>query len=306
MHYLTALPEIEAAIARFAQAQTLWMDTEVADCNSKHPKLSLVQILDDLTDLTGDRVAILDVLEHPEWGELLCEKIMFSAKIEKVFHNAKYDLNFLGKKQAQNVTCTLEIAKKIPYYIAPVPNHTLKTLAEKLCNFPPIDKSEQRGDWSRRPLTPKQCYYAKMDAVYVAQVHHRLLQLQQVANTDPAEEDVDALAFRYRQLESDWKRLNTEIEHLKKRLKAAMEVQNISDRLGFKRLTYTQTKKKISFRTLSQLAREQEINLDLSIPLTQSLQKELEEFLERLPVEETTKTISQLKISEPEEGELPF
>jgi len=41
---------------------------------------------------------------------------MLNPAIEKVFHQASYDLKFLGKTKAKNVTCTLEMA--IPYYDA--------------------------------------------------------------------------------------------------------------------------------------------------------------------------------------------
>jgi hypothetical protein len=43
--------------------------------------------------------------------------------------------NLLGKSKAKNVTCTLNW-QKIPYYLLPVPNYQLKTLAEQLCHYP--------------------------------------------------------------------------------------------------------------------------------------------------------------------------
>jgi S-DNA-T family DNA segregation ATPase FtsK/SpoIIIE len=57
-----------------------------------------------------------------------------------------------------------------------VSNKQLKTLAVELCNFSKVDKGEQQSDWGQRPLTEKQLKYAKMDTVYLAQVHRCLLE----------------------------------------------------------------------------------------------------------------------------------
>jgi ribonuclease D len=103
--------------------------------------LSLIQLLDDSRDTTGEKVAILDVLEQSEVTELFIKEIMLNPQIEKLFHNANYDLNFLGKNQAKNVRCTLEMAKSIPYYILQLPDLSLKTLAETLCHVPQVGSS---------------------------------------------------------------------------------------------------------------------------------------------------------------------
>ena len=135
MPYLTAASEIRSLIAEYTKAKTLWIDTEVADYKSRNPRLSLIQILDNPQDMSGDSVYLLDVLDQPDMIADFVEKIMVNPAIEKVFHNASYDLKFLGTKKAKNITCTLEMAKKIPYYLLPLPNYQLKTLATELCKF---------------------------------------------------------------------------------------------------------------------------------------------------------------------------
>ncbi len=306
MEYLTQADGIRAAIANYTPAKTLWLDTEVADYQTDKPRLSLIQVLDDSTDIKGDRVLILDVLEQPELADEFIEKIMFNSAVEKVFHNANYDLQFLGKRKAKNVTCTLEIVKKIPYYLVPLPNRKLKTLAEKLCHFPTIDKTEQGGDWGQRPLTNNQLDYAKMDPVYVAQVHHRLLQLTQLIEPKPETEDIAALTLRYRQIEHRWKQLDTEIKHIKERLKRAMEAQNFPEIDGFKLSNQQRTTKKVSFTQLAKITQAAGINLDFPIKLTKELQKELAQVMEQLPVEEKIDGIWQLKITDLDEEDLPF
>src|SRR4028119_1199664 len=164
MQYLTQADEIRSIITKIASTKTLWLDTETADWQSPNPRVSLIQMLAEPEDVTGDRAYIIDVLDKPELVAYFVDQIMANPKIEKVFHNANYDVKFLGKEQAQNVTCTWKMAKKLQKKSADIkqlPNLKLKTLAEELCQFSNVDKSEQGSDWARRPLSEKQLQYAK-------------------------------------------------------------------------------------------------------------------------------------------------
>ena len=303
MQYLTEAEAIRRAIAHYKTAKTLWLDTEVADYQTE-PKLSLIQILDDSSDRLGEHVTILDVLHQPELVEEFVDKIMLNSTIEKVFHNASYDLQFLSK--APNVTCTLKMVAKIPYYLVPLPNRQLKTLAEHLCHFEQVDSTEQTGDWGKRPLSDRQLLYAKMDPVYVAQVHDRLLHLSELIEPDPESEDLAALTLRYRQIEERWKQVNTEMEHLKKRVKRAMETQAVSEVAGFKLTNSRRTKKQVSFTQLAAVVEAVDLDVDFPIELTKEIQKQLAEVIEQLPIEEETTIYSRLTVKEAEADELPF
>lgn len=176
MQYLTEPTQIQAQIAKLASAKILWLDTEIADWNTPYPKLSLIQVLANPQDLTGEYAYILDVLHKPDIAAYFINQIMVNPQIEKVFHNASFDLKYLGRQLAQNVTCTFKIARKIRREVLQVSNLQLKTLATELCHFSNVDKQEQGSDWGQRPLTQKQLYYAAMDTVYLAAVHCRLLE----------------------------------------------------------------------------------------------------------------------------------
>ncbi|MGB7443520.1 MAG: ribonuclease D [Coleofasciculaceae cyanobacterium] len=315
MQYFTSPKDIRSIIAKYAQAKTLWLDVEVADFQTSKPRLSLIQVLDKSPEFDSNAfekensialVSILDVLEQSSVVDEFREKIMLNPAIEKVFHNAKYDLNFLGKSKAKKVTCTLEMARKIPYYLVPLANYQLKTLAEQLCHLPTVDKTEQEGDWGKRPLTAKQLHYAAMDTVYLAQVHQRLLQLEKLINPDPTTEDIEALTIRYRQLEQQWKQLDTEINHIKERIKAAMAAQQVSETAGFKLSNSQRTTKKVNFEQLSQVTQALGIELDLSVTLTKALQKQLGEAIAQLPVQEEVSINQRLSIQDQEDEELPF
>ncbi len=179
MYYLTETIEIYKQISQLATYQTLWLDTEIADWNTKYPKLSLIQILADSTDLTGESSYLIDVLNKPDLAEYFINQIMVNPQIEKVFHNSCFDLKYLGGNLAQNVTCTLRLAKKITKNVLQTSNLKLKTLASELCNFSHVDTEEGTSDWGRRPLSQKQLQYAAMDTVYLAAVHHHLLKFSQ-------------------------------------------------------------------------------------------------------------------------------
>ncbi|MBE9183830.1 ribonuclease D [Microcoleus sp. LEGE 07076] len=272
MPYLTAANDIKALIAKISKAKILWVDTEIADYKS-NPRLSLIQVLADSTDGTGDATFLLDVLDKPELAKNFISQIMVNQNIEKVFHSASYDIRFLGNDDAQNVTCTLQMSRQIPAYILPLPNRQLKTLIETLCGIAYVDKTEQSGDWAKRPLTQKQLEYAKMDAVYLARVHSRLREILEECYPDPATENLTALGEKYQEIESQWKPLDAEIAEVKERFKAGMLAQNLKDSSYFQ-LSSSITMK-VDFMTLARLTQTEGIELNFPVTLTKEIQKQL-------------------------------
>jgi S-DNA-T family DNA segregation ATPase FtsK/SpoIIIE len=177
MQYLKETAEIRELISKLASAKTLWLDTEIADWRTYYPKLSLIQVLADPTDSTGVSAYILDVLNKGDLAAYFINQIMINANIEKIFHNASFDVKYLGGKLANNITCTLQLARKITRQRLQVTDLKLKTLAAELCNFSNVDIEGQGSDWGKRPLSEKQLKYAAMDTVYLAAVHRCLLEI---------------------------------------------------------------------------------------------------------------------------------
>ncbi|MFN6155180.1 MAG: ribonuclease D [Dolichospermum sp.] len=284
MPYLTAAREIRSLITEYTTAKTLWIDTEVADYKTRNPRLSLIQVLANPEDMTGNSVYLLDVLDKSDVIADFVERIMVNDAIEKVFHNAGYDVKYLGAKKAKNITCTLEMAKKIPVYLLPLPNYQLKTLATKLCNFHDINKQEQTSDWGKRPLTEEQIEYAYLDCIYLAQVHLRLLELEANLKIDPIREDLSLLTARYIEIEQQQKIIKSEFEHLQERVKQAMLVQNISETSSCKLTSYERKTIKTQFQELVDLVENQGVDLDFTITLTEDIRKNLGVNLEKLTV----------------------
>lgn len=284
MPYLTDANEIKAAIALYTQAHRLWVDTEIADYLSETPRLSLIQVLDDDRDRTGDRVCTFDLLDRPELAELFIDQIMVNPNIEKIFHNAAYDLRFLGETTAQNVTCTWEMAKRLPAYLLPLRNLKLKTLAVELCQFPAAEKSEQQSDWGQRPLSESQLHYANMDPVYLAHVHLQLLELEKQCIWPPATEDIPALDRRYWELKHQLKVINSEVSHLENRLKAAMQVQNVRETEHWKLSISERTSVKVAFSELASVVQKWGIEFDFTVSLTKQMRTKLGTFAGELPL----------------------
>jgi S-DNA-T family DNA segregation ATPase FtsK/SpoIIIE len=182
MPYLKEAADIRSLITQLTSCPILWLDTEVANWHTPNPRLSLIQVLAEPTDVNGDSAYILDVLDKPDLVTYFVNQIMVNPNIEKVFHNASFDVRYLGgKEQAKNITCTFKmvnkLTKKSRRNLLKVSNKKLKTLAVELCQFSNVDTEEQQSDWGRRPLSEKQVQYAKMDTVYLAHVHRHLLAL---------------------------------------------------------------------------------------------------------------------------------
>ncbi|WP_414623178.1 DNA translocase FtsK [Calothrix sp. CCY 0018] len=184
MLYLTDATQIKTQINQFSSSKILWLDTEVADYRTPNPRLSLIQVLANPNDSTGEFAYILDVLDKPDLAAYFINQIMVNPQIEKVFHNASFDLRYLGGKSIPNVTCTLKISRKITRYKLKTSNLKLKILATELCNFTDVDAESGASDWGKRPLAEKQLHYAAMDTVYLAAVHRYLLGFNLDFNSD--------------------------------------------------------------------------------------------------------------------------
>ncbi|ACK71367.1 3'-5' exonuclease [Gloeothece citriformis PCC 7424] len=288
MLYFTQSEDIQALIDDLTEVKILWLDTESTDLNSKKSRLSLIQVLAYPEDTNGSRTYIFDVLDNPDIVDYFIEKIMVNDQINKIFHNAQHDLQFLGGKKAKNVTCTLKLSKTIPYHILPVPNHTLKTLTEYLTDFKNVSKEEQTSDWSQRPLSQKQLDYAKMDPVYLAHIHGRLLELNQQSNPDPNQDNLTEIGKRYQEIKPEWQLLKSEIDNLETRAKNAMKAQNQTENFAFTLSSYDRTTIKVDFAELAQIVINQGIDLHFSITLDKNLQKQLGELLNQLSLKKET------------------
>ena len=98
--------EIDAAFFRFSSAAVIGCDTETSALNAKYGKVFSVQFSD------GDFNVLVPLSEGIRLGRL--SELLADAQVTKIFHNAKFDLDFLntGGFVVRNVFDTM-IAERV-------------------------------------------------------------------------------------------------------------------------------------------------------------------------------------------------
>ncbi|RYE81923.1 MAG: ribonuclease D [Myxococcales bacterium] len=155
--------EAHAALARFAEAPVVGLDTETAwEPTVRAFRLALVQLA-----LPGETL-VLDPLTVPL--DLL-RPVIESPSVRLVAHNASFDRGQRGAVglHAAHVVDTLTLAQ----HALPLPSHTLADVVSALFGVT-LDKSLQRSNWRRRPLTDAQLAYAAADPWWSLRVYEAL------------------------------------------------------------------------------------------------------------------------------------
>ncbi len=158
VEFIHTQPQLAALAERAAQARALALDIETINWwDRAAEKVALVQLA--FREGGQTRVAIIDTLAHLEL-EPLRRPLELSIST-KAIHNASFDA-----------------ARMLQHYrITTSPIHDTMLAArrsgDKKCSLKAqaathlgltLDKTEQRGDWGRRPLSAEQLQYASLDA----------------------------------------------------------------------------------------------------------------------------------------------
>ena len=132
--------EIAAAHERLSASNALGCDTETSGFDARNGLLFSVQLSD------GDLCVLVPISEGTRLGQL--SDILADAAVTKIFHNAKFDLDFLGQHgvTVENVFDTM-IAEKVLTRGA----NQSASLAETLYRYFAVDLDKsQRTKFSRR------------------------------------------------------------------------------------------------------------------------------------------------------------
>jgi ribonuclease D len=203
---------------KLARHPTLWIDTEVADWFTPLPRLSLVQVRG-----ADGRLYVIDLLA-PGMTAVLNEAfipgVMASPSVQKWAHSASYERRFLGGDSVENLACTLQLARSVPYHRLPVSSFSLASLARHLLGEY-VDKTPQGSDWGLRPLRPDQLLYAAADPEWCFRLQERLTDL--LVHIDPSAEDPPALQARYIELLLPLAAADAERKALRAAVQAFME-----------------------------------------------------------------------------------
>ena len=156
--------EIESAYGKLSRAETLGCDTETSGLSARRAKLLSVQFSD------GEFSVLVPVSENVALGKLAA--ILENSAQIKIFHNAKFDLEFLRENgyQVENVFDTM-IAEKILTYGA----DQSVSLAETLYRYFAVnlDKSQRAAFTSKTwdgVWTESLVEYALSDVIYLPEL----------------------------------------------------------------------------------------------------------------------------------------
>src|SRR5688500_4888687 len=161
--YLDTPAAAAAFLEEIAGARELAIDTEGASFHRFVDRIYLLQFT------TRDRSAVIDPLPigAPEGLRRLIE----SADVEKVFHDADYDLRLLHQDYGWAVRNVFDT--RIAAQLVGLRQFGLAALLERYFGYK-LDKQYQRADWSQRPLTQGMLDYAAQDTRWLLDLHDRL------------------------------------------------------------------------------------------------------------------------------------
>lgn len=162
--YVTDLHDARLILAALANEEVIALDTETYwDAKVARSRVSLVQLA-----TRGDTLIVLDALAVDL--DVLRE-LVESSSVLMVAHNANFDETMLigeGLSPASFVD-TLRLARGA----LRLPSYSLQAVAAHLLGVA-LDKSFQKSNWRRRPLTKDQLRYAATDAHVTLRVFDEL------------------------------------------------------------------------------------------------------------------------------------
>lgn len=150
--YLVTTDALAEFLGEARLAGPVGVDTEAASFHRYRDRIYLLQLS------TGARTAIVDPLAATDltpFGEFLAD-----ARVEKVFHDADYDLRILDRDYGFRAVRVFDT--RIAAQLAGEPAIGLAALLERHAGVS-LAKAHQKADWSQRPLPPAMLTYAADD-----------------------------------------------------------------------------------------------------------------------------------------------
>jgi ribonuclease D len=161
--YIDTTPAADRFLSAVEQSTTIAVDTEGASFHRFVDRIYLLQMS------TRDLTAVLDPLAIGKPAAL--GRILESDRIEKVFHDADYDLRLLHQDYGWNTRRLFDT--RVAAQLLGVRAFGLAALLERAFGLK-LDKKHQRADWSMRPLPKDMLDYASQDTMYLLELRDRL------------------------------------------------------------------------------------------------------------------------------------
>jgi ribonuclease D len=161
--YIDTTPAADRFLSAVEQSTTMAVDTEGASFHRFVDRIYLLQMS------TRDVTAVLDPLAIGKPAVL--GRILESDRIEKVFHDADYDLRLLHQDYGWNTRRLFDT--RVAAQLLGIRAFGLAALLERSFGLK-LDKKHQRADWSMRPLPRDMLDYASQDTMYLLELRDRL------------------------------------------------------------------------------------------------------------------------------------
>ena len=151
-------PELESAVTALMSEPVVGLDVETTLARRT---LCLIQV-------AGREVTyLIDALELPDLEPL--GWLLASAETTKLIHYASFEREVLGRHgfALDAVLDTRDMSRRLRL---DADGHSLREVCARELGVE-LDKREQTGDWTRRPLTESQVTYAALDAEVLLRLH---------------------------------------------------------------------------------------------------------------------------------------
>lgn len=162
--YITEPAAAQAALTALLREKIVGLDTETYwNPAQNHSRVSLVQI--------APRVGEVIVIDLMAVEASLLKPLVEAPEIMMAAHNARFDEGMLAGEglQPASFVDTLRLARAA----LRLPSYSLAGVTAHLFGIE-LDKSFQKSNWRRRPLTRSQLTYAALDAQITLQVYDEL------------------------------------------------------------------------------------------------------------------------------------
>ena len=177
--------ELQGFLASLQGCRTLALDSESDSLHHHREKVCLIQVTSD-----RNQARLLDPLALPDLSPLA--PLLADPGVLKVLHGADYDVTTLKRDfsfRLVNLFDTMIAARFLG-----LPEIGLQAMVRSELGVE-LSKSNQRDDWSRRPLSPAQEAYALADVHHLLALQSRLAEkLSALGRLSWVQEECEAVA----------------------------------------------------------------------------------------------------------------
>ena len=171
-------------VSALANCRAVAVDTESNSMHAYREQVCLLQFS------TPDADFIVDPIRLPDVSALA--PLFASPEQQKIFHASEYDIICLRRDygfEFANIFDTMSAARTLGWPQVGLANILDTHFGVKM------NKKHQRADWKRRPLTPEQLDYARMDTHYLVALRDKQIDaLTETGRLVEAEEEFTRLA----------------------------------------------------------------------------------------------------------------